>query len=81
TTDLHQRVLGDKAREVTTLPIRHSYDLSGPPMVQFAHLNNWAALREFNDRTAHESYVNARALAYGTDPDQHLLEKKGAFGR
>jgi hypothetical protein len=81
TTDLHQRVLGDKARELTTLPIRHSYDLSGPPMVQFAHLNNWAALREFNDRTAHESYVNARSLAYGTDPDQHLLEKKGAFGR
>ncbi len=79
TLSLHKRVLGEQKDMPSTLPIRNSYNRSGPPMVQFTHLTNHTALRDFNDRTAHESFVNAKALIYGTDPDQHLLEKKGAF--
>lgn len=76
TADIHKRVQGS---DVKQLPIMESYKSSGPPMVKFTPLGDFGALRKFNEETARESYIHAKELPYGTDPDQHLMEKKGAF--
>jgi hypothetical protein len=76
TAKLHKRVLGRGAEQ---LPIQVSYDVSGPPMVQFTRVQDFAALQDFNQRAALSGFAQARQLPYATDPDQHLLEYKGAL--
>lgn len=76
TADIHKRVLGS---DVKKLPIMASYESSGPPMVKFTSLGDFGALRDFNEETTRDAFTNAKEFLYATDPDQHLLEMKGAW--
>lgn len=78
TADLHNHLQNrapDKHIAPTDLPIVKSYTASGPPMVTFTLLNDFAAFETFNVQMAAQGQGPlGRQWLYGVDPNQTLAQ-------
>jgi hypothetical protein len=83
TTRLHEATLeGTGMARPEVLPVRASYERTGPPSAIFTRLRAFAALQAFNDRLAAEGLgPKGRQWLYAADPCLHTGEVKASLTR
>ncbi|HEX8884307.1 MAG TPA: hypothetical protein VF797_07450, partial [Noviherbaspirillum sp.] len=83
TTRLHEAMLkGTGMGMPEVLPMRASYERTGPPSAIFTRLRAFAALQAFNDRLAAEGLgPKGRQWLYAADPCLHTGEVKASLAR
>lgn len=83
TTRLHEAMLNGTGMGMPeVLPVRASYERTGPPSAIFTRLRAFAALQAFNDRLAAEGLgPKGRQWLYAADPCLHTGEVKASLTR
>lgn len=83
TTLLHEAMLkGTGIGVPEVLPVRGSYERTGPPSAIFSRLRAFGALQAFNDRLAAEGLgPKGRQWLYAADPCLHTGEVKASLAR
>ncbi|WP_194711325.1 hypothetical protein [Noviherbaspirillum soli] len=83
TTQLHEAMLkGTGMGMPEVLPVRASYERTGPPSAIFTRLRAFAALQAFNDRLAAEGLgLKGKQWLYAADPCLHTGEVKASLAR
>lgn len=76
----HHVAVGKNGKTPAVLPVQQSYDLSGPPTIQFAHLKSFSGFKAFNDNLAAQSLTETGLRwMYAADADKHEMALAAAL--